>query len=74
MVCTKKGRVNWGRIAVVPLAGTWIETPLPGAFPFGTWVVPLAGTWIETKYDDVILHFGVVVPLAGTWIETLQPN
>ena len=36
-------------IAVVPLAGTWIETALKGdKGDKGDTVVPLAGTWIET--------------------------
>ena len=36
-------------IAVVPLAGTWIETILVDRDVPMTSVVPLAGTWIETK-------------------------
>ena len=42
-------------IAVVPLAGTWIETLLYNT-PVGfTPVVPLAGTWIETQ--DLPMEF-----------------
>ena len=56
---------------VVPLVGTWIETPeLVIEIPDGL-VVPLVGTWIETG-DCYALHDTVadVVPLVGTWIET----
>ena len=35
-------------IAVVPLAGTWIETALLQIGYDSELVVPLAGTWIET--------------------------
>ena len=35
-------------IAVVPLAGTWIETYSPPSEQRQLLVVPLAGTWIET--------------------------
>ena len=35
-------------IAVVPLAGTWIETTFMRNNAYATGVVPLAGTWIET--------------------------
>ena len=35
-------------IAVVPLAGTWIETLILERFLCIHLVVPLAGTWIET--------------------------
>ena len=35
-------------IAVVPLAGTWIETGYTGTANPNHKVVPLAGTWIET--------------------------
>ena len=34
--------------AVVPRAGTWIETPYFRAFQCQYSVVPRAGTWIET--------------------------
>ena len=34
--------------AVVPLAGTWIETLKLDRISPGPYVVPLAGTWIET--------------------------
>ena len=33
---------------VVPLAGTWIETPPCIKYYSVQYVVPLAGTWIET--------------------------
>ena len=36
-----------GIIAVVPLAGTWIEIFLHTRTPQDNVVVPLAGTWIE---------------------------
>ena len=36
-------------IAVVPLAGTWIETTSRECSPVKASVVPLAGTWIETR-------------------------
>ena len=36
-------------IAVVPLAGTWIETAGMGGESYVLPVVPLAGTWIETS-------------------------
>ena len=75
MVCTKKGRVNWGRIAVVPLAGTWIETPfifscvesLITSFPLRE-----RGLKLITVVEEYT--FAKVVPLAGTWIETLPNN
>ena len=58
-------------LAVVPLAGTWIETPFQsGQFSYPV-VVPLAGTWIETFAFLIFpLVISIVVPLAGTWIET----
>ena len=34
--------------AVVPRAGTWIETETIGISEDGNVVVPRAGTWIET--------------------------
>ena len=37
-------------ITVVPLEGTWIETPLRDKFIISMFVVPLEGTWIETSY------------------------
>ena len=39
-------------IAVVPLAGTWIETPEAGSDRRKRIVVPLAGTWIETAHPS----------------------
>ena len=36
-----------GKIAVVPLAGTWIEILGTGDIEVTGMVVPLAGTWIE---------------------------
>ena len=57
--------------AVVPLAGTWIETSV---WTVPIWisgvVVPLAGTWIETTEVEFTPISDRVVPLAGTWIET----
>ena len=38
-------------IAVVPLAGTWIETRSSVVLSASGTVVPLAGTWIETVQD-----------------------
>ena len=59
-------------IAVVPLAGTWIET-YHSRYSFShSVVVPLAGTWIETLNNLEIFREMVVVPLAGTWIETIS--
>ena len=57
-------------IAVVPLAGTWIETITPSELQKSCIVVPLAGTWIETGYTGTANPNHKVVPLAGTWIET----
>ena len=67
----RKKHVSHDGAWVVPLVGTWIETP-------GRWtchncrsVVPLVGTWIETIVKvDGIVYSGAVVPLVGTWIET----
>ena len=32
---------------VTPLAGVWIEMPLPWTYSFACLVTPLAGVWIE---------------------------
>ena len=56
--------------SVVPLAGTWIETPFFFIVILVPFVVPLAGTWIETPTDSNKNRWISVVPLAGTWIET----
>ena len=61
-------------IAVVPLAGTWIETPGSGGAARLSGVVPLAGTWIETHVGISSTADVQVVPIAGTWIETLNPG
>ena len=57
---------------VVPLAGTWIETPRIRYAPAQLSVVPLAGTWIETAFLPYNGIASIVVPLAGTWIETCK--
>ena len=58
------------RRLVVPLAGTWIETPAILYLCLIVIVVPLAGTWIETIHKSYMMILRSVVPLAGTWIET----
>ena len=45
---SKKHKGNLWMIAVVPRAGTWIETAKMSYAFYPTWVVPRAGTWIET--------------------------
>ena len=60
-----------GKIAVVPLAGTWIEIFLPFYYLLQRPVVPLAGTWIEIFLIFPINQNLSVVPLAGTWIEII---
>ena len=71
---SKKHKGNLWMIAVVPRAGTWIETqrsvmPAPDCI-----VVPRAGTWIETERAGSAEISGRVVPRAGTWIETPRVN
>ncbi len=61
-------------IAVVPLAGTWIEiinSDLQNSFNS---VVPLAGTWIEINCRTRKRLYRNVVPLAGTWIEITKSS
>ena len=43
----KRYSLKLGKIAVVPLAGTWIEMMKLLNLDLQTGVVPLAGTWIE---------------------------
>ncbi len=38
---------------VVPLVGTWIETPSKGVERKKVLVVPLVGTWIETYKEGL---------------------
>ena len=45
---SKKHKGNLWMIAVVPRAGTWIETEWRFVELEGLLVVPRAGTWIET--------------------------
>ena len=62
--------VGDNNVRVVPLAGTWIETPVFRLMIDRHPVVPLAGTWIETPKKRSKRQKQTVVPLAGTWIET----
>ena len=57
-------------LAVVPYAGTWIETMKVTFYRFNKCVVPYAGTWIETSVTGMLTAPSPVVPYAGTWIET----
>ena len=67
---SKKHKGNLWMIAVVPCAGTWIETLAVSAPVFVVAVVPCAGTWIETVVCPLCNPYARVVPCAGTWIET----
>ena len=67
----KRYSLKLGKIAVVPLAGTWIEINAPTTLYLCELVVPLAGTWIEITVKSMLLQFVRVVPLAGTWIEII---
>ena len=58
-----------GKIAVVPLVGTWIEITVKAILERGAEVVPLVGTWIEISTYKHWLSGLMVVPLVGTWIE-----
>ena len=46
---SKKHKGNLWMIAVVPRAGTWIETCVATSQRYIVTVVPRAGTWIETS-------------------------
>ena len=58
--------------AVVPLAGTWIETSGVVGVPPDRWSFPLRERGLKQLLFDVIEGHIVVVPLAGTWIETMK--
>ena len=58
-----------GKIAVVPLVGTWIEIIYQKKLTKSIFVVPLVGTWIEMPDVFSLLSPVTVVPLVGTWIE-----
>ena len=57
---------------VAPLAGAWIETPMPSLDGVLHDVAPLAGAWIETSLHSWRFYpkQNRVAPLAGAWIET----
>ena len=57
-------------IIVVPLAGTWIETPSPECFPTDKLSFPLRERGLKHYFVPAKSSFFNVVPLAGTWIET----
>ena len=59
-------------MAVVPLAGTWIETVLTAGISYFGTVAPLAGAWIETGTLKQVAELAKSLPswergLKRTW-------
>ena len=60
-----------GKIAVVPLVGTWIEI-YPTRICFNVNDVTSFPSWergLKLLTPITLPHFATVVPLVGTWIE-----
>ena len=57
-------------VVVVPLAGTWIETPAAYCFPAALLSFPLRERGLKHDVTQPSVRKVIVVPLAGTWIET----
>ena len=64
-------RFHPAKAAVVPRAGTWIETVLLNFLRFISRVVPRAGTWIETGKFLHSLHLIMSFPVRERGLKPL---